>query len=408
METLTAKHVQAFPSLSTVQMCYHINHSRLLDAVLQFCDIDPERWSAVKQIISKLHTGEWTWGKVRYELRGPSIAIAATALDELEQFDFRDPFDKAIPRLRSILKDTVNLEATFAHMHTVIRYLARLNVRRKIYISPLSSYNEMFYRGNLLFQCLYDQKRRSVFAAGGRYDQLIRDHQPVTSRKVHVHAVGFQLAWTGLCADMLTYLNKSTKTTAKKKSLSSLHALWRRQRCDVLIESFVQDLLASAGVDLLQQLWASNISTQLVESNAGDAAENMYTKVQESSEDHTWIVLIKSEEFLRVRNTLRDDETEVRASELVGHIRYVFSVLAPLLLSRVRMAPKKSPYPLLLYHPKISMPHNTPSSISNIDSSSCYSRIDSQITCLILVSFSACELPQHCIFHYTAAYKDVY
>lgn len=354
-------------------MCYHINHSRLLDAVLQFCDIDPVRWSAVKQIISKLHTGEWTWGKVRHELRGPSIAVAATALDELERFDFRDPFDQAIPRLRSILKDTVNLEAIFAHMHAVTTYLARLNIRRKIYISPLSSYNEMFYRGNLLFQCLYDQKRRSVFAAGGRYDHLIRDHQPVTSRKVHVHAVGFQLAWTGLCADMTTHLNKSSKTKAKKKSLASLHALWRRQKCDVLIESFDQNLLATAGVDLLQQLWASDISAQLVESNAEDAADNMYTKGQESNEGHTWIILIKSEEFLRVRNTLRDDETEVRTSEIVGHMRYVFRVYVPFLLST---ATKNGACSLLLYYPKISMFHDAPSCIGNIKPSSCYSRID--------------------------------
>ncbi len=310
-------------------MCYHINHSRLLDAILHFCDIDTVMWSAVKQTISKLHTGEWTWGKVRHELRGPPIAVPATALDELERFDFRDSLDKAIQRLRTILKDTTNLEPIFAHMHAVTKYLARLNVRRKFYISPLSSYNEMFYRGNLLFQCLYDQKRRSVFAAGGRYDQLVRDHQPITSRKVHVHAVGFQLAWTGLCADMMAYLHKSSKTKARRKSLASLNAMWRKQNRDVLIESFDQDLLASAGVDILQQLWASDISAQLAENNAEDAADNMYTKVQEPLEDYTWIILIKSEEFLRVRNTLREDETEVRITELDAYMRYVYGPLFP-------------------------------------------------------------------------------
>ncbi len=325
-------------------MCYHINHSQLLDAVLQFCNIDPMRWSDVKQIISKLHTGDWTWGKVRYELRGPSIAIAATALDELERFDFRDTFDKAIPRLRSMLKDSADLESIFAHMDAVISYLARLNVRRKIYISPLSSYNEMFYRGNLLFQCLYDHKRRSVFAAGGRYDQLIRDHQPITSREVHIHAVGFQLAWTGLCTDMMTYLNKSSKTKAKKKCSASINAMWRRQRCDVLIEGFDHDLLASVGVDLLQQLWASDIRAQLAEGNTEDAADNMYTKAQESIEDYTWIILIKSEDFLRVRNTLRDDETEVRLSDLIGHMRYVFKVIISLLLFSVQAARKIEEY----------------------------------------------------------------
>jgi len=310
-------------------MCYHINHSRLLDVILQHCDIDSLRWSAVKQTISKLHTGEWSWGKVRHELRGPSIAVAATALDELEQFDFRDTWDKALTRLRSILRNTVYLEPIFAHMRAVTKYLDRLNVRRKIYISPLSSYNEMFYRGNLLFQCLYDQKRRSVFAAGGRYDQLVRDHQPITSRKVHVHAVGFQLAWTGLCADLMTYLNKASKTKAEKKSVASLNAAWRTRKCDVLIESFDQDLLASAGVELLQQLWAGDISAELAESNAEDGSENTYTKIQDPIEEHSWILVTKSDEFVRIRSTVRDDETEVRISELSGHMRYDSKSLVP-------------------------------------------------------------------------------
>lgn len=312
--------IDAFPNLSALPMCYHINHSLILDAVLEFCDIEVSRWPVVKETISKLHTGEWTWSKVRHELRGPSIAIAATSLDELERFDFRDTWDKAIPRLRSILKDTANLEVTFAHMHAVITYLVRMNVKREVYVNPLSSYNEKFYRGNLLFQCLYDQKRRSVFAAGGRYDQLVRDHQPVTSRKYHVHAVGFQLAWTGLCADMSSYLKNASKTKARKKTLASLDAMWRTQKCDVLIECFDQDLLASVGVDVLQQLWASNVSADLAESSVNNTA---YIKIQDSIKDYTWIILIRSGEFLRIRNTVREDETEVKTSELAGHMRYV-------------------------------------------------------------------------------------
>ncbi len=373
-------------------MCYHINHSRLLDAILHFCDIDTVMWSAVKQTISKLHTGEWTWGKVRHELRGPPIAVPATALDELERFDFRDSLDKAIQRLRTILKDTTNLEPIFAHMHAVTKYLARLNVRRKFYISPLSSYNEMFYRGNLLFQCLYDQKRRSVFAAGGRYDQLVRDHQPITSRKVHVHAVGFQLAWTGLCADMMAYLHKSSKTKARRKSLASLNAMWRKQNRDVLIESFDQDLLASAGVDILQQLWASDISAQLAENNAEDAADNMYTKVQEPLEDYTWIILIKSEEFLRVRNTLREDETEVRITELDAYMRYVYGPLIPLFLSSSWAAPNNKACPHPIYYPRISISRYAP---SIIESTSYYSHTDPRIIRFDSVSFTASELPPH-------------
>lgn len=52
--------LDAFPNLSSLQMCYHINHSQLLDHILEFCDIDPFRWPLVKETISKLHTGEYS------------------------------------------------------------------------------------------------------------------------------------------------------------------------------------------------------------------------------------------------------------------------------------------------------------------------------------------------------------
>lgn len=314
--------LDTFPNLTSVQMCYHINHAQLLDAILRFCDIEASRWPAVKETISKLHTSEWTWAKVRHELRGPSIAVAATSLDELERFDFRDTLEKAVTRIRSIIKETADLESAFAHMQAVVNYLVRFNVKRKVYLNPLSSYNEHFYRGNLLFQCLYDQKKRSVLAAGGRYDRLISDHQVITSRKHHVYAVGFQLAWSGLCADMVSYLRRGIKSKAKNKSQSLTSLAWSKRRCDVLIDSFDQDLLDWVCVDILHELWSNDISAELAEEDHGTSAENTFVKSKDDKEDHSWVVLVKSEDSMKVKNTSRKDEIEVRFSDLTGHLRH--------------------------------------------------------------------------------------
>ena len=206
-------------------------------------------------------------------------------------------------------------------MKIVIDFLASLNVTRKVYVSPLSSYNEKFYRGNLLFQCLYDQKTKEVFAAGGRYDQLIRAHQlPIVSRRNHVSAVGFQLAWTGLCRNFTDYLKKIANSKAKKKGHAALTAAWRTRRCDVLVKSFDTDLLKGVGVKILQQLWASNISSDVAASNAEALSDNVFTKTQDRSE-HGWIVLVKSEDLAKVKNMARDDEIELNISELIPHIR---------------------------------------------------------------------------------------
>ena len=282
--------IDAFPSMASIQMCYHINHSRLLDAILTFCDIDPSKRTPVKETISRLNIGQWNWAKIRNELRAPSIAVAATSLEELMRFNFRDTFDKAIPRLRSILQETADLETTFSHLHAVTIYLERFGVKRKVFINPLSSYNEKFYRGNLLFQCLYDNKKRDVFAAGGRYDRLIQENR-LKSTKDDRHAVGFNLNWQGLCISMTRYLKSAVKSKAKKKE--EFDASWTPRRCDVLIDSFDLDLLRTTGVKVAQELWANDISAELVMDTDQDQTADYSQTSRESKDTYSWIVLIK-------------------------------------------------------------------------------------------------------------------
>ena len=282
--------IDAFPSMASVQMCYHINHSRLLDAILTFCDIDPSKRTSVKETLSRLNIGQWNWVKIRNELRAPSIAVAATSLEELMRFDFRDTFDKAISKLRSILQDTANLEPTFSHLHAVTVYLERFNVKRKIFVNPLSSYNEKFYKGNLLFQCLYDNKKRDVFAAGGRYDRLIQEHRPKATKDDR-HAVGFNLSWQGLCTSMTRYHKSAAKSKMKKKN--DLDASWTPRRCDVLIDSFDLDLLRTTGVKLVQDLWANDIRAELAMDTDPGQTNDYNQSLKDGKDTHGWIVLIK-------------------------------------------------------------------------------------------------------------------
>jgi eukaryotic translation initiation factor 2-alpha kinase 4 len=81
----------------------------------------------------------------------------------------------------------------------MIEYTRRLGVHAKVYINPLSSLKENFFLGGILFQCIYDKKSKDVFAAGGRYDALIRAHRPKIGNQAEgLHAVGFSLAWEKL------------------------------------------------------------------------------------------------------------------------------------------------------------------------------------------------------------------
>ena len=310
--------IDVFPSLDSANMCYHISHSRLLDYVLAFCDIAEEKWDVVKESLSKLNIGQWTWTKIRNELRAPGVGVPSTSLDELQKFDFRDTYEKAIPKLRSLLSNTDDLESTFSHLEAVITYLARFDVKGKIYINTLSSLNDKFYRGNILFQCLFNTKNRSVLAAGGRYDQLIRQHRP--NQKIEDrHAVGFNLGWDRLFASMMRQQEKATKSFVKKADEDTAKT-WKPRRCDVLIDSDDSSLLRTTGIKMVQALWASGISAELIIDTEGSLdTSSSQNKAKISSQG--WTVHLKQDDSSRVQSSLPKEDVEVRNAELVAYLR---------------------------------------------------------------------------------------
>lgn len=110
-----------------------------------------------------------------------------------------DTPSKAFSKLKTIFEGTdyyQKASPTIAHLKEVYEYAKRLGVQRKIYITPLSSINEAFFSGGILFACVYDKKVKDVFAAGGRYDRLVKEFRPkIGSHFEERHAVGISLNW---------------------------------------------------------------------------------------------------------------------------------------------------------------------------------------------------------------------
>lgn len=346
---------------------------------MEFCRIDTPARPIVKDVLSRLNTGQWTFSRIRNELRSSShLTISATSLDELSRFDFRDEPEKCFQKLRNIFSDTPCLEKSqsmFAHITGVIVYLKRFGVARKIYVSPLGTYNEKFYRGGLLFQCLYDQKRPEVFAAGGRYDSLIADHKPrmrgaVGAGGVHhnhhhhhpwshgghhssgpteTHAVGFSLAWEKLLTSMTRHHRNLSSTSSAaaggKKNLSHHDVVaygdddlstWATRRCDVLVASFDPMLLRTEGIDLVQRLWKADVKAELACDTPGtEGLMQVYR-----GDGFGWIVILKpgtapggggggqgaqggggggeeKERVVKVRNLFRRQDEEIKTGDLV-------------------------------------------------------------------------------------------
>jgi len=108
----------------------------------------------------------------------------------------------------------------------VIEYTKLFDVHTKIYVNPLGSLNEKFYKGGVIFSCLFDRKIKDVFAAGGRYDSLIREHRHKTgTNSEERHAVGFNLAW-----EKMARLPKANGKGSLRKPEDELNGIWCTKR----------------------------------------------------------------------------------------------------------------------------------------------------------------------------------
>jgi translation initiation factor 2-alpha kinase 4 len=323
--------IEEFPAFTSTQMCFHLNHADLLDLIMDYCRISIPQRPAVKELLSKLNIHDFTFTKIRNELRSPTLAVSSTSLDDLARFDFRDTPDKAFAKIGEIFEGTDYLDrtrATFKHLQGIIKYLKQLGVRRKVYICPLSSFNEKFYTGGVLFQCLFDKKKRDVLAAGGRYDRLIEEHKP----KVHgqftgCHAVGFNLGWDRLVTLMARFHQNIGKSNAfLKKSTSNAEELagaWTVRRCDVLVVAIDSSILRSTGLKVVAELWANDISAELaVDGSTTDEILNHYRDSQ-----HGWAVVLKHDPIagsranLKIKNLSTRQDSDVKYENLIPHLR---------------------------------------------------------------------------------------
>ncbi|KAJ4324106.1 eukaryotic translation initiation factor 2-alpha kinase [Neodidymelliopsis sp. IMI 364377] len=323
--------IDEFPSLRSTQMCFHINHSNLLEIVMDFCRISIPQRPAVKAVLSKLNIGKNNWQTIRNELRSSEIGISSTSLDDLARFDWRDTPDKAFAKLRRIFEGTKHHDRThaiFAHLSSVVGYMKLWNVKRKVYLSALSSFNEKFYSGGILFQCLFDTKQRLVLAAGGRYDKLIEEYRPKgpghSQASKGYHAVGVNLGWDRLVSSMTRYLKKPEKSAFLKKHAEedTPAVSWMPRRCDCLVASFDPTVLRSSGVKMVSDLIAHGYSAEL--SIDAHSIEDVLRHYRDDR--HSWIIIIKhgvapDKPDLKVKSIAKKEDTDLRSNELLNYLR---------------------------------------------------------------------------------------
>lgn len=334
--------IQLFPSFKNNNVVIYINHWDILQTIMDSCRIGQAQRAVALRLLDE--TGQAPARQaVKEELRS-KYSVPATALDDLESFGFRDDIDKAEQRLRKLVEGsehTARLTESFLWIRKVSTYLKRFGCVRRVYVAPLSNYNEEFYRGGIMFQAVVEetapQKRASILAVGGRYDRLIKrfKHDSLDRGVANTHAVGFNLAWESIFDAMKAYRDALMKKQKKKGTVqvlstsTSSSALelqrWYPSRCDVLVTSFNSNTLRTVCLDVLKDLWTAGVRADLCRDCA--SSEELLARAQ--SEGINWIIIVKQHtgyssgaayKPLRIKNVARGDDTDIDRETVVNYM----------------------------------------------------------------------------------------
>jgi translation initiation factor 2-alpha kinase 4 len=311
--------IRELPVSNSAQgVAIYLNHGTLLDAILDHCRVSPAQHHVVKETLSKLGFQQWTWIKIRSELR--NMGLTDTTLDDIQQFDFRDGPAKAFNRLQGLFehaapRDKSKMESSRLHLEKVLDFVDLFGSSLKLQVAPLSCFNAKFYERGLLFQCVVERKsNRVVIAAGGRYDSLIEKHRPAEGQTATRGAVGLCIGIDPMVSHIAKLTTGQSKGTFMKDSNQSLRL---PKRCEVLVvASGGGESLQSAGVKILSTLWSHDISAELAQSTVLET-------------DYSFIVTLKHAASNNVKVASTDSSTDpndvdIPISSLVSHLHQEF------------------------------------------------------------------------------------
>lgn len=313
--------VAAFPSMSSKQMAFHLNHSDLLQIIFDYCGVERASRPATAEILSKLNIQGVTLQKLRGELRSPACGVSATSVDELQRFDFRDTPVKAFSKLKSLFEGTdyyQKASSTIAHLKEVAEYCKVQGLKTKVYVTPLHSFNEAIYKGGIMFACVHDTKFKTVFAAGGRYDSLIKEHRHKAGSSLlgERHAVGVSFAWDRLAHQPLK--KSGGKSFLKKATEEDAQGLFKEKRRDALVASFDSTLRRTTALEIVRTLETNGISAKL----AHEARSPDELISDRPEEQPAWLIIVKSES-LKVKTLWAKEtpECDIPVRQLLNWLR---------------------------------------------------------------------------------------
>ncbi|XP_015584813.1 eIF-2-alpha kinase GCN2 [Cephus cinctus] len=319
--TIVWEIVNEIPLLRERNFTVRLNHTSLLQAVLMYCGIEPEKYQDIYSILCDARDGKFSKFQVQTHLI--SLCLTDQAMETLfNLFETESSVAKIASVLRTITRRKGDAAALakegLREMEIVIANAEALGVKWPIVIVPLLVHNVQQHSG-VIYQITCELKRRrrrggqDVIAAGGRYDKMIMSFRKVlertgmASKEVKQYGVGISVS-----------LDKLVCAVAE---LSDDHCGENKFGIDVAV-CCVDGLpkREKEMADVLRELWSLGLSVTSLDLCT---VEEIREYCQENLINH--IVMLKSGEkgSLRVQSWERDrfQERKISIQEIGDYLQ---------------------------------------------------------------------------------------
>ena len=118
------------------------------------------------------------------------------------------------------------------------------------------------------------------------------------------------------------FLKKASQSTHKGDDADRERTWTTARRCDVMVKGFEENSLRATGLSLLSDLWANGVSAELIiDTDADEHFHHHQSSGKHGASQHGWIASVKQDGTVKVRNTLKKEENDVRFHEVPHFLR---------------------------------------------------------------------------------------
>ena len=193
--------------------------------------------------------------------------------------------------------------------------LELMGIKNHITFDSLLVYNPSIFQG-LVFQ-IYRKStgiKYDVFAAGGRYESLLKKMRGPFSFRANVNAVGVNIAMSKLISN-IAVAQRHLLDESKSSIISHMNPC---RKADVILVSFGSNsTLQSAKLELASQMWSSGVSCDI----SYHPSMTNYEALDHYKNEYQNAVILKPKGHdsftIKVRNFVTKSENEVDKSSLL-------------------------------------------------------------------------------------------